>query len=69
MKSRTSLHLQVDDTVVTHLADFIIEKVVSNLLQFKMSMELREEVFRIEGTYNLDGLLLSLFPLFGGGNY
>ena len=63
------IHLEVGDTDVVHLSEFIIESVVTNLLQFKMSLELRQEVFRIDGNYFLDGLILSLFPLYGQGDY
>jgi len=64
-----SLHLQIDNTVVSHLADFIVESVTSNLIQLKMNLKLREPIFRIDGQYALDGLIVSLFPLYGSGSY
>ena len=54
---------------MSHLADFIVESVTSNLIQLKMNLKLREPIFRIDGQYALDGLIVSLFPLYGSGSY
>lgn len=60
----------VNDTVVRNLAQFVICQVnVQVGITQKFDIEFRLENFHIDGLYDVDGLAVSLFPIFGHGNY
>lgn len=63
------LLLQVDNTLVTHLAEFVVESVQTNMVRLTMELQLSLPKFNIDGHYAMDGMLLNLFPLYGAGNY
>ncbi|XP_057375343.1 uncharacterized protein LOC130696271 [Daphnia carinata] len=63
------LLLQVDNTWVTHLAEFIVESVNTNMVRLTMELQLSLPNFNIDGHYAMDGILMNLFPLYGAGNY
>ncbi|KAI9554429.1 hypothetical protein GHT06_019701 [Daphnia sinensis] len=63
------LLLQVDNTWVTHLAEFIVESVETNMVRLTMELQLSLPNFNIDGHYAMDGMLVNLFPLYGAGNY
>ncbi|XP_032785698.2 uncharacterized protein LOC116923356 [Daphnia magna] len=63
------LLLQVDNTLVTHLAEFVVESVQTNMVRLTMELQLSLPEFNIDGHYAMDGMLLNLFPLYGAGNY
>ncbi|KAF2354203.1 hemolymph juvenile hormone binding, partial [Trinorchestia longiramus] len=60
----------VNDTMVRNLAQFIICQVnISVGLKPKFYIEFRLDNFHMDGLYDVDGLAVSLFPIFGNGNY
>lgn len=63
------LLLNVKETLVTHLSEFVVEVLTVNMVRFTLDMELSLTRFNIDGQYAMDGLLLNLFPLYGAGNY
>lgn len=64
-----SLKVQLRDVEATHLGDFVVEYVKTNMIKFKMDMDLREPVFRIDGHYAMDGTVMSIFPMYGSGDF
>ncbi|XP_046650542.1 uncharacterized protein LOC124341645 [Daphnia pulicaria] len=64
-----NLLLQVDNTWVTHMAEFIIENISTNMVRLTMELALSLPNFNIDGHYAMDGLIMNLFPLYGSGNY
>ncbi|EFX72600.1 hypothetical protein DAPPUDRAFT_308200 [Daphnia pulex] len=63
------LLLQVDNTWVTHMAEFIIENISTNMVRLTMELALSLPNFNIDGHYAMDGMIMNLFPLYGSGNY
>ncbi|XP_050733789.1 uncharacterized protein LOC127007150 isoform X2 [Eriocheir sinensis] len=60
----------VDQTLVKNLAQYIICSVnVSLGITQKFAFEFRLDNFRMEGKYAVDGLIASLFPVFGDGDF
>lgn len=65
-----SMEGNVNDTVVRNLAQFVICQVnVSVGITQKFAIEFRLDNFHVDGLYDIDGLAVSLFPIFGHGNY
>ncbi|XP_050733791.1 uncharacterized protein LOC127007152 [Eriocheir sinensis] len=60
----------VNNTLVKNLAQYIICSVnISVGITQKFAFEFRLDNFHIEGEYDVDGLVSSLFPVFGSGDY
>ncbi|KAK8733141.1 hypothetical protein OTU49_006781 [Cherax quadricarinatus] len=60
----------LNETVVRHISEFIICQLNFTLgITEKLELDIRLEDFRIDGYYDVDGLALSLFPVFGNGNF
>lgn len=60
----------VNQTAVMNLAQYIICSVnVSVGITQKFAFEFRLDNFHMEGVYAVDGLIASLFPVFGDGNF
>lgn len=60
----------MDQTLVTNLAQYIICSVnVSLGVTQKFAFEFRLDNFHMEGKYALDGLVASLLPVFGDGDF
>lgn len=60
----------MNDTQVMKLSQYIICQVNLTIgLTQKFGIDLRLENLHVQGYYNVDGIALSLFPVFGHGNY
>lgn len=60
----------VNETVVRNLAQFVICQVnISVGITQEFYIEFRLDNFHMDGQYDVDGLAVSLFPIFGNGNY
>ena len=69
-RSSHSLDGSVNETTVRNLAQFEICQVsISVGATQKFDIEFRLDNFHMDGLYDIDGLAVSLFPIFGNGNY
>ena len=56
--------------MVRNLAQFIICSMnISIGISQKFAVEFHLDNFHMDGVYNVDGLIASLFPVFGTGNF
>lgn len=65
-----SLDGSINDTTVRNLAQFITCQVnIKAGIKPKFDIEFRLANFHVDGVYDMDGTAVSLFPVFGHGNY
>jgi len=60
----------VNETMVRNLAQFVVCQMNVTLgVRQEIYIEFRLDNFHMDGVYDIDGLAVSLFPIFGNGNY
>ncbi|MCL4139009.1 UNVERIFIED_CONTAM: hypothetical protein GTU68_013677 [Idotea baltica] len=60
----------VNETTIYNLSEFITCEVTIDIgLRSSFYMELRMEDFHMDGMYDMDGVYVMIFPIFGTGNY
>jgi len=63
------LSLALPDATMTHLAEFVVDKVTTSIFKMTVDLKLRIPVLRLEGNYVLDGKIIDRFPLMGNGKF
>jgi len=63
------LSLALPDATMTHLAEFVVDKVTTSIFKMTVDLKLRIPVLRLEGDYAMDGKLVHIFPVMGNGKF